>query len=97
MFPSRLKTALTGCLAPIDKDGINERVAKGKADPKVIKTLTCKTVAEGRFRRHNFIRTLPPHIIDEPPALLGEDTAPNPTRRLREAYSSPSSRPRPNI
>ena len=50
------KTALTGCLAPIDKKGLDELIAKGKADPKVVKTLKCRTVAEGRFRHLNFIR-----------------------------------------
>ena len=55
------KTALTGCLAPIDKEGLDALIAKGKADPSVIKTLKCKTVAEGRFRHLNFVRTLPEH------------------------------------
>jgi hypothetical protein len=73
------KTALTGCLAPIDKTGLDELIAKGKADPKVIKTLKCKTVAEGRFRHLNFIRSLPAYVVDEPPGLLGDDTAPNPS------------------
>ena len=58
------KTALTGCRAPIDKEGLEALIAKGKADPKAIKTLKCKTVAEGRFRHLNFIRTLPPYIVD---------------------------------
>ena len=44
---------MTGCLAPIDKQGLDDLIAKGKADPKVIKTLKCKTVAEGRFRHLN--------------------------------------------
>ena len=66
------KTALTGCLAPIDKTGLEDLIAKGKADPKVIKTLKCKTVAEGRFRHLNFIRTLPAYVVDEPPGLLGD-------------------------
>lgn len=38
-------TALTGCLAPIDKDGLNTLIANGKANPQAIKTLKCKTVA----------------------------------------------------
>ena len=44
------KTVLTGCLAPIDKGGLEQLIANGKANPKVIKTLKCKTVAEGKFR-----------------------------------------------
>ncbi|MFT3939850.1 OsmC family protein [Rhodopseudomonas sp.] len=81
-------TALTGCLTPIDKAGLDDLIAKGKADPTVIKTLKCKTVAEGRFRHLNFIRTLPPYIVDEPPGLLGDDTAPNPSEASLAALGS---------
>ena len=80
--------AMTGCLAPIDKAGLSDLIAKGKADPKVIKSLKCKTVAEGRFRHLNFIRTLPPYIVDEPPGLLGDDTAPNPSEASLAALGS---------
>ena len=65
------KTVLTGCLAPIDKGGLEQLIANGKANPKVIKTLKCKTVAEGKFRHANYIRNLAPYIVDEPPGLLG--------------------------
>src|ERR1700689_2386146 len=82
------KTAMTGCLAPIDKGGLDDLIAKGKADPKVIKTLKCKTVAEGRFRHLNFIRSLPPYVVDEPPGLLGDDTAPNPSEASLAALGS---------
>jgi uncharacterized OsmC-like protein len=82
------KTALTGCLAPIDKEGLHALIAKGKADPTAIKTLKCKTVAEGRFRHLNFVRTLPPYIVDEPPGLLGDDTAPNPSEASLAALGS---------
>jgi uncharacterized OsmC-like protein len=82
------KTALTGCLAPIDRTGLDELIAKGKADPKVIKTLKCKTIAEGRFRHLNFVRNLPAYIVDEPPGLLGDDTAPNPSEASLAALGS---------
>ena len=82
------KTALAGCLAPIDKQGLDALIEKGKADPKVIKTLKCKTIAEGRFRHLNLIRNLPPYIVDEPPALLGDDTAPNPSEAALAALGS---------
>ena len=32
------KTALTGCLAPIDRGGLEQLIANGKANPKVVKT-----------------------------------------------------------
>jgi uncharacterized OsmC-like protein len=88
MTQAAIKTALTGCLAPIDKEGLEQLIAKGKADPKLIKTLKCKTVAEGRFRHLNFVRNLPAYIVDEPPGLLGDDTAPNPSEASLAALGS---------
>ena len=82
------KTAVTGCLAPIDRDGLAKLSEAGKANPDVIKTLKCHTVAEGRFRHLNFIRSLPPYIVDEPPGLLGDDTAPNPSEAVLSALGS---------
>jgi uncharacterized OsmC-like protein len=81
-------TAMTPCLAPIDKDGLEALIAKGKANPAAIRTLKCKTIAEGRFRHLNMIRDLPPYIVDEPPALLGDDTAPNPSEASLAALGS---------
>jgi len=92
-------TALTGCLAPeasaargqlapIDKAGLEKLIAAGKANPDVIKTLKCRTVAEGRFRHLNFIRNLPAYVVDEPPGLLGDDTAPNPSEAVLSALGS---------
>src|SRR5258708_26033157 len=82
------KTVLTGCLAPIDKNGLEQLIANGKANPKVIKTLKCKTVPEAKFRHANYIRNLPPYIVDEPPFLLGDDTAPTPSESSLAALSS---------
>jgi uncharacterized OsmC-like protein len=88
MTAAAQKTALTGCLAPIDKQGLEQLIANGKANPKVIKTLKCKTVAEGKFRHANYIRNLAPYIVDEPPGLLGDDTAPNPSEASLAALGS---------
>jgi uncharacterized OsmC-like protein len=82
------KTVLTGCLAPIDKNGLEQLIVNSKANPKVIKTLKCKTVAEGKFRHANYIRNLAPYIVDEPPGLLGDDTAPNPSEASLAALGS---------
>lgn len=76
------------CLEPIDKDGLNKLIETGKSDPKATKTLKCKTVAEGRFRHLNYIRDLDPYIVDEPPGLLGDDTAPNPSEATLAALGS---------
>ena len=82
------KPVITGCLAPIDKGGLESLIANSKANPKVIKTLKCKTVAEGKFRHLNYIRDLEPYIVDEPPVLLGDDTAPNPSEANLAALGS---------
>lgn len=82
------QTALVGCLEPIDKEGLSKLIESGKANPKAIKTLKCKTVAEGRFRHANYVRNLAPYIVDEPPALLGDDTAPNPSEASLAALGS---------
>ena len=81
-------TAMISCLQPIDKDGLNGLIAKGRENPQAIKTLKCRTIAEGRFRHLNMIRTLPAHVIDEPPVLLGDDTAPNPSEASLAALGS---------
>ncbi len=81
-------TAITACLQPIDKDGLEGLIAKGRANPAAVRTLKCRTVAEGRFRHLNMIRTLPAHVIDEPPGLLGDDTAPNPSEASLAALGS---------
>ena len=73
----------------IDRGALNALSAKGKADPSAVRTVRCRTVAEGRrFRHLNYIRSLPAHIVDEPPQLLGDDTAPNPTEALLAALGS---------
>jgi uncharacterized OsmC-like protein len=75
-------------LTAIDKNRLNALIDKGKSDPKQVRTLKCRTVTETRFRQLNFIRNLPPHVVDEPPQLLGDDTAPNPSEALLAALGS---------
>lgn len=73
----------------IDPEGLAALSAKGKADPTIVKTVRCRTEAEGnKFRHLNYIRKLEPHVIDEPPALLGDGTAPNPTEALLAALGT---------
>jgi uncharacterized OsmC-like protein len=80
----KLQTAL----APIDKNGLDGLAAKGKANPQSVVTLKTRTVCEGKFRNLNFVRSLPAHVIDEPPHLLGDDTAPNPSEAVLAALGS---------
>jgi uncharacterized OsmC-like protein len=73
----------------IDADALAALGQKGKADNTVVRTAKCRTVAEGKkFRHLNYVRNLPPHIVDEPPGLLGDDTAPNPTEALLAALGT---------
>jgi hypothetical protein len=75
-------------IAPIDRTGLLALASKGKADPTAVRTVKCRTVLEGKFRHLNYIRNLPAHVVDEPPVLLGDDTAPNPTEALLAALGS---------
>src|SRR5690348_18145192 len=87
MSTATLKTVAT--FETIDKDALKTLSDKGKADPAAVRTVRCRTVAEGRkFRHLNYIRNLPAHIVDEPPPLLGDDTAPNPTEALLAALGT---------
>ncbi len=70
------------CLRPIDSEGLKALGDKGKANPQSVVTLKAKTVCEGQFRMQTYVRDLEPMLIDEPPHLLGEDNAPNPSEAL---------------
>lgn len=69
-------------LRPLDKEGLSNLAVKGKANPQSVVTLKAKTVCEGQFRNMTYVRTLEPMLIDEPPHLLGEDNAPNPSEAV---------------
>jgi hypothetical protein len=51
-------------------------------------TLKAKTVCESKFRNLTFVRNLEAHVIDEPPHLLGDDTAPNPSEAVLATLGS---------
>lgn len=74
----------------IDKRQLDAVIAKGKSDPTAVRTLRCRTVAQGRLSQLNYIRDLPPQPVmeDEPEGLLGESTAPNASEALLAALGS---------
>lgn len=72
-------TASVDYLRPLDSEGLAALGEKGKAHPEKVVTLKAKTVCEGQFRNMTYVRDLAPMLIDEPPHLLGEDNAPNPS------------------
>lgn len=74
-------------LTPIPQDGLTELAAKNKANP-ADKTLKVKTVCTGKFRSVNYARDLDAFVIDEPPVLLGDNTAPNPSEIVLGALGS---------
>ncbi len=75
-------------IVPIDLDGLKALSEKGKENPTAVRTLKCKTVQNDKFRHENYIRDLDAHIVDEPPGLLGDDTAPNPSEAALAALGS---------
>jgi uncharacterized OsmC-like protein len=82
-------TAIVASFEVIDRTALRALAEKGKADPKAVRTVRCRTIAAGRrFRHLNYVRDLPAHVIDEPPQLLGDDTAPNPTEALLAALGT---------
>ncbi|HIW99799.1 MAG TPA: OsmC family protein [Candidatus Nesterenkonia stercoripullorum] len=73
----------------IDAEGLERLSAKNKQNPshghKVVKS---RTVAESGFRNQNYVREHQPFLISEPPQLLGDDEAPNPTEIALGALGS---------
>lgn len=67
-------------LAPIDGESLQAMANKNTENPeggkKVIRT---HTEADGQFRNYTQVRDLKPTLVSEPPKLLGDDSAPNPT------------------
>ncbi len=75
-------------MEPINAEGLAGLAAKGKANPASVVTLKAKTVCETRFRNLTYVRNLEAHVIDEPPHLLGDDTAPNPSEAVLATLGS---------
>jgi len=68
---------VTAYLRPIDSEGLKAFAEKGKNNPGMRGTNKVHTVCEGQYRT---INTVGEHevIVDEPPHLFGQDTAPAP-------------------
>lgn len=74
-------------LTSIPKDGLEDLAQKNREN-QADKTLKVKTVCQGKFRSLNYARDLEPFAIDEPPVLLGDNTAPNPSEIVLGAFGS---------
>ena len=67
-------------LEPIDAEKLAELAQKNVNNPEGgRKKIRTHTEADGKFRNYTRVRDLQPVLVSEPPALLGDDTAPNPT------------------
>jgi uncharacterized OsmC-like protein len=73
----------------IDAAGLDQLSCSAKANPDTgRKTLKAKTVCEAGFRNMTYVRDLAPMLVGEPPALLGDDSAPNPSETALAALGS---------
>jgi uncharacterized OsmC-like protein len=82
-------TTFSGQALTIDAAGLDRLSCNAKADPATgKKTLKAKTVCESNFRNLTYVRDLAPMLVGEPPALLGDDAAPNPSETVLAALGS---------
>lgn len=76
-------------IEPIDKDKLEALAQKNIENPEGgRKKIRSHTEADGHFRNYTQIRDLAPVLVAEPPALLGDDSAPNPTDVAQAALAS---------
>jgi uncharacterized OsmC-like protein len=82
-------TTTSGPALAIDAVGLDRLSCNAKADPATgRKTLKAKTLCESGFRNLTYVRDLSPMLVGEPPALLGDDAAPNPSETVLAALGS---------
>jgi len=73
----------------IDADGLDRLACTAQEDPSTgKKILRSKTICESGFRNMNYVRDLAPVLVGEPPALLGDNAAPNPSETALAALGS---------
>ncbi len=76
-------------LEMIDAEGLDNLREKVREKPEAAqRTLKAKTVCQGAMVNNSYIRDLDAFVIDEPPNLLGTDTAPNPSEAALAALGS---------
>jgi uncharacterized OsmC-like protein len=72
--PTTIKTYLR----PIDRAGLAKFAEAGCANPAKRGTNKVHTVMEGQYRSLSYVGHHAPVVVDEPPHLFGQDTAPAP-------------------
>ena len=71
-------TTVKTYLRPIDRDGLLAFAEKGRNNPASRGTNKVHTVVEGQYRTLSYVGKHAPVVVDEPPHLFGQDTAPAP-------------------
>ena len=85
---SQTVTITQDFLRPIDFQGLCAFAAKGRENPDTKGVMKAHTICEGQFRNLTYIRDLDPVVVDEPPHLFGEDTAPAPSEVMLAALGA---------
>lgn len=65
-------------LRPIDRDGLMKFAEQGRNDPSRRGTNKVHTVVDGQYRTLSYVGNHEAVVVDEPPHLFGQDTAPAP-------------------
>lgn len=80
-----VKTVATGScqwVKGIDAEGLSRFAEKGRNNPGSMGTVRARTLYDGQFRSLTYVGELPPVVVDEPPHLFGQNTAPAPSEVL---------------
>lgn len=76
-------------LEPIDAQKLSELAQKNIDNPEGgRKKIRTHTEADGLFRNYTQVRDLEPVLVAEPPQLLGDNSAPNPTEVAQAALAA---------
>lgn len=76
-------------LEPIDAQKLSELAQKNINNPEGgRKKIRTHTEADGLFRNYTQVRDLAPVLVSEPPQLLGDNSAPNPTEVAQAALAA---------
>ena len=75
----------TVSVKPIDAAGLAAFAEKGRNNPDARGTVKSRTVYDGQFRSLTYVGHHAPVVVDEPPHLFGQDTAPAPSEILLSA------------
>jgi uncharacterized OsmC-like protein len=76
---------LAAFVKPIDAVGLAAFAEKGRNNPNARGTVRSRTVYDGQFRSLTYVGNHTPVVVDEPPHLFGQDTAPAPSEILLSA------------